>query len=734
MRRQAKRARRASTRSPAKKIKLSAERAAEEPLVDPRIRPLLERYVSAVGAELVDLGAGIVELQLPASERKWFRDRSSIRIAFTLDALEGDPDAEIAVIGSPLVEQLIDAIRVRGSRVSHGQLPARHEPSVSPPVLRVPITNGRAGAPRVDVAWHRVVRLVARVVVRAGGEVEEHLLESGFFDATTGIPVPGDVVEQCMALTATAARRDGRIGKRDRASLPRAAARPTADLISLAINELRRSLEPNVARLRDDARRGLHEELFRIDSYYASLLADAERHGAAAESTARRAMEAEHGRRRAEEERRYQVRVIVHPVQLIEGELLVQRATWKLVGARDIRAKLVTERWLNGAGDWMLACPRCGAADPSSLSLCKSGDVACNACASTCGVCEDVFVRDDEMATCHVDGRATCAEHGRTCSSCRKPYCTAHEATCADGDHSACSVCVMPCALCGRSVCEEHATATDASSVRGERRLCGECVRRCEGGASEHVGVDEVTRCAGCEKYVCEQHRSTCAVDEGVHCSKHLRRTDGSRRLVCEAHCGECALEPGAVYAADELRACVSCDRMACEEHSHPCVEDGRLHCDDHALRLRNEPGKFVCRDHGAICHVDRGVYRAGDTTDCPVCAKRTCNAHLESCTSCGRSVCVRDLDATQGRCVTCTRLKDTPEPSENLIAAVASAAGNRSSSRHLRTARDATHAIVEVDLGWKRRMVIAVRHGESVATTGLIHTAMGAQKLKRAG
>src|SRR5215831_8949261 len=78
-----------------------------EPLVDARIRPLLERYVSMVRAELVDIGGGIVELQLPDDERQWFRNRSTIRIAFTLDALERDPDAEIAVVGSPLLEQLV---------------------------------------------------------------------------------------------------------------------------------------------------------------------------------------------------------------------------------------------------------------------------------------------------------------------------------------------------------------------------------------------------------------------------------------------------------------------------------------------------------------------------------------------------------------------------------------------------------------------------------------------------
>ena len=68
------------------------------------------------------------------------------------------------------------------------------------------------------------------------------------------------------------------------------------------------------------------------------------------------------------------MRAIVHPVQLTECELLVERATFQLVGeSRDTRAELVAERWLNGTGDWAVACPHCGAFAPNAFSLCESG-------------------------------------------------------------------------------------------------------------------------------------------------------------------------------------------------------------------------------------------------------------------------------------------------------------------------------------------------------------------------
>ena len=168
-----------------------------EPLVDARIRPLLERYAAIAGAELIDVADALVELRLPDAERQWFRDRAELRIAFTLDALERDPEAEIAVVGSAFVDQLVSAIRSRGSRAYHGQLPAEQPIGTQSAELSIPITNGTAGAARADVAWHKVVRLLARVIVRAGSDVEEHLLESGFVDAVTGIAVPEEVATKC---------------------------------------------------------------------------------------------------------------------------------------------------------------------------------------------------------------------------------------------------------------------------------------------------------------------------------------------------------------------------------------------------------------------------------------------------------------------------------------------------------------------------------------------------------
>lgn len=705
-----------------------------EPLADARIRPLLERYVAAAGARLEQVDDGILELHVPEQDRSAFRKRARVRIAFTVDALERDPEAEIAVVGSAFVEQLIAAIRSRGSRVSHGFVAPEHEPAADEVELRIPLTNGSAAAPRVAVARHRVVRLLAKVVVRAGGAVEEHLIESAHFDATTGMIVPAVAAARCIAATSSLEPREENVTAIDDDTMAAPTTRTTAELVSLALADLRASFEPKVGRLRADAQRALQLELQRIDRYYDSLLDGlGGRASDVPDVATRRAYEAEHARRRAEEERRHQVHVIVHPVQLTEWQLLVQRAEWEITPVRQDRTggTLVAARWLNGSGTWEVACPSCGHATPRALSLCKAGHLACDACATTCGVCSEAFCHDHGIGACRVDGRPACAEHARTCPSCRERYCTGHESLCAEGGHPACTECSVPCAICGRSVCDAHAQMTHASAPRGARRLCGDCRVLCEGGTSEPVGRDEVERCSDCQGYVCETHRAGCAVDHRIHCSKHMRRSDESRRLVCTAHQAECSFEPGAIFASDEVWPCATCGRRGCGRHSHVCVEDGGRYCDEHALLLRGEDNVYACKAHVARCHVDMGAHRIGTTAPCPVCDRTTCKQHLRSCSSCGRQVCVRDFVAHGDHCTTCERLTTTGDPSDHVIAAAAALLGERPTPRRWKTSRDATHTIVEMDLGWTRRVVFLLRHGDTAASGGRSHSILGSSPLR---
>lgn len=236
--------------------RVGSEQDQREPLADARIRPLLERYVAASGATLENVGDGLVELQVPAGDRSAFNKRSSMRIAFTLDALERDPEAEIAVVGSPLVEQLVTAIRSRGSRFHYGFLPPDVVPNAEAVEPGVTTSNVVLGEPQVALARHPIVSLLARIVVSAGSAVEEHLVESGCFDATTGVAVPAHVAARCNeARRANRPRR--RSTKLATKELPLRAAREVPELVSIVLRDLRENFEPKVQKLRAEAQAAL---------------------------------------------------------------------------------------------------------------------------------------------------------------------------------------------------------------------------------------------------------------------------------------------------------------------------------------------------------------------------------------------------------------------------------------------------------------------------------------------
>jgi hypothetical protein len=284
--------------------------------------------------------------------------------------------------------------------------------------------------------------------------------------------------------------------------------------------------------------------------------------------------------------RRHRVMAIVHPLQLSDAQVLMQRVEWEIRSKRGVRARFAAQRPIAGSATWILACPQCGR-PPAELVVCvhedgeegrgsgdgehKRGHCICEACATRCSVCESDFCADHGIASCRVDEQPACEQHARMCPSCRMVHCTAHEGVCADGEHPTCSACLEACGSCGRIVCNAHAEQSRADAPKGSRRLCAACLRYCEGGTNEPVGVDEVAQCASCGRSVCTAHQAVCAVDGQIQCSRHLRRADGSGRLVCEQHRSACVQEPEAVFAADEVSACPVCGKTACASHQGAC-------------------------------------------------------------------------------------------------------------------------------------------------------------------
>ena len=445
-----------------------------DPLGDARIRALLERYCKLARVKQAARGVDLTELTLPEVERTFFRDRAALRVAFSLDALERDPDAEIGGVGSPFLSQLIEAIRARAARRSLGLIATPSSPPgpLSVPErgnsvhLPIPVKDGTVKRSTARLAFHPVGRLVARVVLRAGAGVDEAIIESDVFDLSTGTKVDADLAQAFVDLEAGRARPADPSVVEDAAPVP---ARAPGDLVRLLVSHLREKSAERVAVRRAAAEQGLVVELGRLDRYFESILKEQ------SDSDAIGTVTALAERRRTEEIRRSQVKAVVHPLQLIHAGVLMQHAEWRVKSSHGRAATFSAQRALSGEAAWSIACPHCGRA-PKALVICRQGHGACEACASRCSVCAEDFCAEHGIAECRVDGQPACAKHVHVCSSCRLEHCTAHEGVCSEGEgHAACSTCLAPCGSCGRVICNRHAEETDAEAPQGRRRVCAGC-------------------------------------------------------------------------------------------------------------------------------------------------------------------------------------------------------------------------------------------------------------------
>jgi hypothetical protein len=163
------------------------------------------------------------------------------------------------------------------------------------------------------------------------------------------------------------------------------------------------------------------------------------------------------------------------------------------------------------------------------------------------------------------------------------------------------------------------------------------------------------------------------------------------------------------------------------------CVVDGKRHCTTHLQKVGDHLDGAACDAHRSVCHVDRAQFTRAGTTACPSCGRLACRGHLRPCSNCGRRVCVGDFKPERPEtCATCSTLATTSEPSDEVIAAAIGLRGHDAQQpRRWRVARDARHRVVELDLGWTRRLVFAVPHGQSDAETALSHSILGSRRLR---
>lgn len=693
--------------------------------VDPRPRRLLERYASLSGGMLLEVGDHLLELSVPTSERSFFDGREQIVIALAPSALDESPNAEILVNGSSLLRQVIEAIRDRGSLETHGVVTTSFSDSVALTLPPVQIDGTLGPTPQIGRSLVPVGRLLARVSIRAGSSIIERLVESAVIDLSTGAAVEAPIEACCVPADVGAISMSALQGEWVRADRL-----PMATLLPAMFAEMERQLRPELDAIGAEAASALKSEIARLESYYDRMDAELEPdEGAESASARRKAIRSEKARRTADEKHRFGVRVDVHPVQLSEWLIPNERAVWKLTSSTGRVGEFSAARALVEGAAWTLRCPGCGA-DPKVVMVCDAGHVACQACGARCGVCGTVACRTHGLATCEIEGHPVCGEHASTCGSCERVHCTAHGRRCDAGDHDICAECAVSCAICAKAICRAHAAQSVGTAPHGQRWLCSGCAVACEGGTNEIVGVDEVDRCVSCDRHICHTHRTACQVDHRPHCSRHLRKSDRSGRLVCEEHRGACAAEPESVYASDELVACTSCGALNCEAHRGVCDADRQSHCASHLLPLTDKPTYFACEKHVERCSIDRLAFSIGGTSPCPVCGKGACARHLAECGNCGRRACMRHTD--DGWCTTCRKVSETAEPTDEVIGAVAEATGSETESARIwRVAVDAHHTVIELPLGWRRRVVLTLRHGDTIAQSVVQHGLFGKKRLR---
>ena len=690
------------------------------PPIDHRPRQLLEKYASLIGSMLLDTDEGVAAFEVPASEWRHWGGEHRVIVAFTPEALENDPEAQLLTIGSQVHERLLSAIRGRGFRNDFGLVPALSDPIGSAPGTPIPIENAEVGAATSELSLLPIGRLLVRVSIRGGPALEERLIESPLLDLSSGAR---------MAAAVEAALPSIRESEGIPPGTNSVSMRPMEELVPLLFESLEKSLQSELTKVSADAVRNLGEEVARLERYYAAMARETEGEGGGDPTHRKQMIAAELGRRRTEAEERFRTRIVVHPVQLQEWQILAQRTSWPLTTSSRREASLTATRYLSGDTAWSMVCSSCGG-HPTSLRVCKHGHVACPNCSDMCTLCSEFACRQHGLAKCDVGSHPVCGTHRLTCDVCRRAHCEIHSTRCVFADHLVCPGCAVACARCAMVLCRSHALQTTASAPNGQRWLCESCVVYCEGGANEPVGLDEVERCTGCERYVCRTHRVMCAVDGQVLCSKHLRRSDRSGRLICERHQASCEEEPESILASDEIQRCGTCQKQICQGHGEECAEDRMRHCHSHLSPLADAPGLKGCERHASVCHVDGVAYSLAGTRVCPVCNRPTCAMHRLSCPSCARQICIRDVE--EDICRTCARLIPVADLEEDLIlAAVAANGGEPAKAKEWRVAQDAGGKVVQLDLGWTRRLTFTVQHGDAQPQTVVRQSLMGRKRIR---
>jgi hypothetical protein len=81
------------------------------------------------------------------------------------------------------------------------------------------------------------------------------------------------------------------------------------------------------------------------------------------------------------------------------------------------------------------------------------------------------------------------------------------------------------------------------------------------------------------------------------------------------------------------------------------------------------------------------------------------------------------------GRCATCSRLKEADDLPDDVIAALAGVSADARPKRRL-VARDGTRFVVQLELGWTRKLVVTVPYGAAKQSRVMRHSFLGSEEM----
>jgi len=403
----------------------------------------VRRYLEIRSTGLREETPGIFLATIPETLRPAFEGAIALRIAFDPAVAASAPNVEIAVVGSYLMDRIIeDAVR----EGLHGV--ARIEARSAPPEsILAQSFRPRNATLNVDATQTTSVpHILFNFRVRLTTDERIERLESVLIDTRSAserhtAPI---VFGEGVQVSANGI----------------AAVQEVEAHYRAACRALEARIEADVGTFQGQAHTLLEEDRRRIKEYFDRSIHELSESKAGNAQDEMRALELERKRRLEESEEKYR---FVGEIELcnVRTVLLDVTAASLAISHRGARKVLSIEYDPLGNGLEPVACEVCGARTPEPV-LCFGGHLAGEECVQGCVFCDQVHCQQcistkGAIATCGACGRGVCPDHVEVDALSRRPYCPDH---------------IHSCAICSRTVGPEYVRTCRTC----EQAYCAVCV------------------------------------------------------------------------------------------------------------------------------------------------------------------------------------------------------------------------------------------------------------------